>query len=151
MPLWCECTLPLSKRSRRAARMNVTKRKRLSLMWMSDLSNCGNQSQQWTLTHFHRTLRHLLWLWHIWQPTLQISLLLPLFLAGLSCRSVWSYDGELKWSGRKSYWCLSKYHTWVHLDWTKHQFQLLKPFIICFMSCLRWHFLLTNVCYNLTY
>lgn len=50
--------------------------------------------------------------------TLGISLLLPLFLAGFSCRSVWSYDGELKWSGRKSYWCLSKYHTWVHLDQT---------------------------------
>lgn len=68
--------------------------------------------------------------------SLRISLLLTLFLAGLSCGGVWSYDGELKWSGRKSYWCLSKYHTWVHLDWTKYQFPLLNPFIICVMSCL---------------
>lgn len=49
--------------------------------------------------------------------TLRISLLLPLFLAGLSCGSVWSYDGVLKWSGRKSYWCLSKYHS--EFTWTR--------------------------------
>lgn len=81
--------------------MNVTERKRLSFIWMSDLSNCGNQSQQWTAKHLHQTpgvsfgfgtLSSLF----CTSLTLRNSLLLLLLLAGLFCGSVWIYDGELK-------------------------------------------------------
>lgn len=69
---------------------------------------------------------------HLWNSETASYLLL---LAGLFCGSVWIYDGELKWSGRKNYWCLSKYHSSVHLDCTKRHFEHSRSFIICFMSC----------------
>lgn len=100
-----------------------------------------------------RNTRHQLWLWHVWQP-FDISdteeqppscfyLLLSFFWG-----SVRIYDGELKWSGRKNYWCLSKYDSsstqmsvwvlkilWLFVRWH------VSTFIFIFF----FHFLLSNV------
>lgn len=118
---------------------------------MSDLSNCGNQSQQWTAKHPHQ-----LWLWHVWQPfdTSDTEEQPPScfsFLLSFFWGSVWIYDGELKWSGRKNYWCLSKYDSsstqmsvWV-LQILYHLFCAMYLLFFSSFSFFFHFFLLSNV------
>ncbi len=82
----------------------------------------SHQSEQRALKHLHQDLRHLVWLFgDIWQPfrhlrnSESISSCFFSLLPGFFCGYVRIYDGELKWWGRKSCWCLSKYYSRVHL------------------------------------
>lgn len=92
-----------------------------------------------------RNTRHQLW--HVWQPfdisnTEEKPPSCFYFLLSFFWGSVWIYDGELKWSGRKNYWCLSKYDSSIHSDCGKCQFECSKSFIICFEPCVDFSFLL---------
>lgn len=89
---------------------------------LATLANCHHQSEQRTLKYLHRDLQRLVW--DTWQPfviseKLRIDLLLFLFSRWIFIfnGNVRIYDGELKWWGRKSCWCLSKYHNCTHLCW----------------------------------